>query len=152
MRKNVKATIIIGIVLVGTAVTLSIVLPYFKKPTDSTSQSTHINIYVNSSIYFNITSEITQYQQDIIDQGFTVNTYNWSNQNATILKNHLINQSQQALGLFGAVLVGSLPYANFKNGSEIFPCDLYLMDLDGQWIDLDPSDTYFDNHIAGSGD
>jgi hypothetical protein len=152
MKKNIKAAIIIGIVLVATAITLSFVLPYFKKPSDTKSQSTHVNIYVNSSISFNITSEITQYEQDIINQGFTVNTYNWSNNNATILRNHMINASQQTLGLFGAVLVGSLPYANFKNGSEIFPCDLYLMDLDGQWIDLDPSDTYFDNHVAGLGD
>jgi len=151
MRNNIKAIIIIGIVLIATVITLSIVLPYFKKP-NSPTMSTQVNLYINSSLYSNITPEITQYQQDIINQGFTVNIYNWSNNNATNLRNHLINTTKQTSSLFGAVLIGNLPYVSFKNGSEIFPCDLYLMDLDGQWIDLDPSDGYYDNHLAGIGD
>jgi len=150
MKKNVKAIIIIGVILIAAAVSLSIILPYFKKSPNS--QPYHVNLYVNSTLYGNISPEINQYKQDLINQGFTVNVVNWSSNNATVLRSHLINASQLPLGLYGAVLIGDLAYASFKNGSEIFPCDLYFMDLDGQWIDLDPTDGYYDNHIAGSGD
>ncbi len=51
-------------------------------------------------------------------------------------------------GLAGAVLIGQLPVAYFHHdasssfNAETFPCDLYLMDLDGEWYDTDFDGTY----------
>ncbi|TET24586.1 MAG: T9SS type A sorting domain-containing protein, partial [Candidatus Cloacimonadota bacterium] len=53
--------------------------------------------------------------------------------------------------LEGAILIGSIPFAWYEytsaEGREEFPVDLYLMDLDGTWIDND-GDGLFDNHTG----
>ncbi|GAJ16437.1 unnamed protein product, partial [marine sediment metagenome] len=58
----------------------------------------------------------------------------------------------------GAVLIGDLPVAWFYhihdiagNYEEEFPCDLFLMDLDGEWNDTN-GDGMYDIHTNGSGD
>ena len=76
----------------------------------------------------------------------------------TVLRNDLINASNQAQGLEGAVLIGDLPsaimqyYDSFWFLMRNYPIDLYLTDLDGEWVDLDPSDGLFDAHNNGTGD
>ncbi len=118
-----------------------------------------VYIYVNSSIYNKISSEISQYRQDVINQGYNVMIINWSINNVTLLKQNITNARslQQNNNLVGAVLIGKLPYANLKytntdDSVEIFPCDLYLMDLDGDWVDNNPNDNWFDEYNAGTGD
>ncbi len=59
------------------------------------------------------------------------------------------------LGYFYAIFIGDLPVAWFDvdNDSEgEFPCDLFYMDLDGEWRDDVGSDGVFDYHEDGSGD
>jgi hypothetical protein len=57
----------------------------------------------------------------------------------------------------GAVLIGNLPAAWFYHpaagqfAADTFICDLYLMDLDGDWWDLN-IDTIYDKHNASTGD
>ncbi|MEJ2248382.1 MAG: C25 family cysteine peptidase [Candidatus Lokiarchaeota archaeon] len=147
---KILATIFLLIGLTIAGVSIPVFYTYFQSLLPK--QSTHVNIYVNSTIYSSLSSEIHQYEEDIIAQGYSVTLINWSNNNVTALKNDLINASQQEEGLFGAVLIGDMPYANYKNGTEIFPCDLYLMDLDGTWVDSDPTDGYYDDHTPGEGD
>jgi len=71
-----------------------------------------------------------------------------------------------ALGLEGVVLIGELPYAmavyhdNAWGVDRYFPTDLFLMDLDGQWLDVLPPIGIFNidhtngqiEHTNGSGD
>ncbi len=134
MRKQFKAILIIIPLLIAVAVTLTFVLPYFKQPT--TSNPGVVRIYVNSTLASSISTEIDQYEQDVINQGYTVEVVNWSQINVTLLRNDLINASVQPEGLEGAVLIGDLPaailryYDTFWSLWRNYPCDLYLTDLD----------------------
>ena len=157
MKKQLKAILIIIPLLIAVAVTLTIVLPYFKQP-PTTSSSGVVRIYVNNTLAGSISTEIDQYEQDVINQGYTVEIINWSQTNVTLLRNDLINASMQPEGLEGAVLIGDLPAAilnywdSFWNISRDYPCDLYLTDLDGEWVDNDIADGLFDAHNNGTGD
>jgi hypothetical protein len=156
MKRQLKAILIIIPVLIATAVTLTFVLPYFQQPT--TSSLGVVRIYVNSTIASSISTEIDQYEQDVRNQGYMVQTFNWSHTNVTVLRNDLINASMQPEGLEGAVLIGDLPaailryYDNFWYIWRNYPCDLYLTDLDGEWVDNDVADGLFDAHNNGTGD
>ncbi|GAH77104.1 unnamed protein product, partial [marine sediment metagenome] len=110
MKKELKAILIIGSILIAAAVSLSIILPYFKKQPTTTDQGV-VRIYVNSTIADNLSTEIEQYEQDVINQGYSVEVINWSTTNVTLLRNDLINASLQPKGLEGAVLIGDLPAA-----------------------------------------
>jgi len=163
MRKQLKAILIIIPILIAVAVSLTIILPYFKQPPSNEqppppSNLGVVRIYVNSTIAGSISNEINQYKQDVINQNYTVNIINWSQTNVTLLRNDLINASLQPEGLRGAVLIGDLPaailryYDNFWYLWRTYPCDLYLTDLDGEWVDNDPTDGLFDAHNNGTGD
>lgn len=156
MRKQLKAILIIIPILIALGVTLTFILPSFKQST--TSNPGVVRIYVNSTIASSISTEIDQYEQDVINQGYTVQIVNWSNTNVTVLRNDLINASIQLEGLEGAVLIGDFPaailryYDNFWYIWRNYPCDLYLTDLDGEWVDNDVADGLFDAHNNGTGD
>jgi len=161
MRKQLKAILIIIPLLIAVAVTLTIVLPYFKLPPTTpptTNSSGVVRIYVNSSIASSISTEIDQYEQDVVNQNYTVQVVNWSHTNVTLLRNDLINASIQPEGLEGAVLIGDFPAAFLQyydspwNTWRTYPCDLYLTDLDGEWVDNDVADELFDAHNNGTGD
>lgn len=157
MKKQLKVILIIGPILVATAISLAIILPYFK-PDSTTNSLGLVKIYVNSSLSSSINDEIDQYKQDIINQGYSVNITYWSNTDVSVLRNDLINTSQQPGGLEGAVLIGKLPSAMMQyldtawGVNRTYPIDLFLTDLDGEWVDLDPTDGLFDAHNNGTGD
>lgn len=121
------------------------------------SQQTNpsVLIYVNSTIYSSIQSEIDQYKNDIIDSGYNVKVINWSSihpalkDRALELRQNLTDE-YNANGIEGAVFVGEMPYALWLNGT-VNPCDLFFMDLDGTWTDLN-FDGIFESHVPGSGD
>jgi len=114
-------------------------------------------IYTNSTIYGNITSEIAQYKQDIINQGYSVKVYNWSQPTELLLKGNLTAEYTN-YGLEGAILVGEFPYILFQNLTAPpsggldpwgpYPCDLFFMDLDGKWEDLFPPSGIYDGHTV----
>lgn len=74
----------------------------------------------------------------------------------------LIQQEYSLTGLDGVVLIGRLPAAWFEvpndhywwnggYGYADWTCDLFFMDLDGLWEDIDANGKY-DSHSAGTGD
>ncbi|MFX1562888.1 MAG: hypothetical protein ACFFDP_06235, partial [Promethearchaeota archaeon] len=113
-----------------------------------------VAIIVQNSLYASISASVTQYRQDLNDSGYD-----------TILYTQVLNTHQEVKGnltywyntysnFVGAVLIGRLPYAQFYHpavtgfSAETFICDLYLMDLDGSWWDINPTDTVYDKHNA----
>ncbi|MFW9947849.1 MAG: hypothetical protein ACFFDX_13575, partial [Candidatus Odinarchaeota archaeon] len=147
MRKNVKAVILTTIILFGAAISLALILPYFKEPSQTPSQTRlQVNIYVNSTIYSSLSSEINQYKQDIIAQGYNVTVINWSINDVSQLKSNIT--SAYLSGLIGAVLIGKLPFAKARYWDSAwsmyryFSCDYYLMDLDGNWTDVNGNSVY----------
>jgi len=147
-------------VLIALGVTLTFVLPYFKQSEQPPTSKGLVYIYVQSSLYNELTPEIQQYETDANNQGYTTQTINWTSNNVALLKQNLSNA--YTLGLKGAVLIGDLPYAmarhwDFAWGRHWnYPCDLYLMDLDGQWSDTAIPNGIFDidqnEHVNGTGD
>jgi hypothetical protein len=95
-------------------------------------------VIVDSSIYDAIKPSIRQYSTDVENSGFAVNiteTAKLMDKTSSGIRACL----QQARGaeLEGALLVGDVPEAWFKVQDRKFPTDMFYMDLDGSWFDLD---------------
>ncbi len=107
-----------------------------------------VALVVNASLAPRIEDGLATYTADLEAEGYAVGACTWSGGSVDDLKGYLVELGDS---LVGAVLVGDLPVAWYEDGSEEFLCDLYLMDLDGDWQDAD-SDGLFDSHTNGSGD
>lgn len=103
-------------------------------------------VLVNSSIYAAIRSSLNQYVKDVEGSGFAVEiteTDKLLNETAKGVKAYL--QEAFGEGLQGCLFVGDIPEAWFEIGVDLFPIDLYYMDLNGVWVDSD-NDTIYDGH------
>ena len=108
-------------------------------------------VLVNDGLYAGIQAKLDIYVLDLEFDGYLVEVYKTSGGTAKDLKTFLLNHSSN---LAGCSLVGDHPVAWYEMDHwehEEFPCDLYLMDLDGDWTDVD-SDGLWDGHTGGSGD
>jgi hypothetical protein len=148
MRKQFKAILIIIPVLIATAVTLTFVLPYFKQPPQPPTSKGLVYIYVHSSIYNNLSSEIQQYEADVNTQGYNTKVINWTTMDVNALKLNL--SGGYSLGMKGAVFIGNIPHAMVDIWGQ-YASDFFLTDLDGLWLDLVP-DGMPDGHSNGTGD
>ncbi|MBN2228337.1 MAG: hypothetical protein JW779_02015 [Candidatus Thorarchaeota archaeon] len=112
-----------------------------------------VAIIVENVLYPSVMSAVNQYQQDLNDTGYNTFLYTNTISTAEDLKN-LLSTWYDVDDLIGAVLIGRLPYAEFyhpANGgfsASTFICDLFLMDLDGNWVDSEPQDGVYDIHSA----
>ncbi len=112
-------------------------------------------IYVNATIAPSLQPEIQQYKTDVEAEGYTVKIYNWSDANPDPLQRAInlkfnMTQEYQTYGLNGTVLIGKMPYAEYQDSLYTYICDLFLMDMDGTWSNLD-GDLDFENHFNGTG-
>ena len=106
-----------------------------------------VAIVVASALYSSVSSSVNTYAADLIAHGFTPFVVTFSG-TAEALKNILAGYYAETNSLAGAVLVGELPYAiwemnkSFDTGTSYYAaeiCDIFLMDLDGTWEDLNAS-------------
>ena len=115
-----------------------------------------IAIIVQNSLYPSISSNVTQYRQDLNNSGYETILYTKPISTHQELKGNL-TLWYNTYNLTGAVLIGRLPYAQYYHpastnfAAETFICDLYLMDLDGNWWDINPTDGIYDKHNASAG-
>ncbi len=125
----------------------------------SSNGVSNVIVYVNSSISGSIHSEIQRYIQDITKQGYNVTKINWSDTSVNNLNTNITNY--YAFSLEGVILIGKLPYAMARNWDSAwgrywhFLIDLFLMDLDGLWNDLNFNGFYdieAGEHVNGTGD
>ncbi len=100
-----------------------------------------VNVVVHAELYPFITAELARYQADLVAAGYAVQVDTTRGTSHEALRSHLAGVSN----IVGAVLVGDLPLAWYEMSGEEFPCDLYLMDLDGIWHDND-GDGLYDDH------
>ncbi|MBY9005166.1 MAG: hypothetical protein KGD63_00225 [Candidatus Lokiarchaeota archaeon] len=151
MKKT--AIFLIFILVVGSIIgTISYFIFFYNPNPQSTTK--YVRIYVNSTIYGSLQTEINQYDQDVKNQGYLTSIISWSDTNVSNLRGDLINSYNTSL--VGAVLIGEMPYALYDDESigdtELaYPCDLLLMDLDGMIGDMS-GDGDFDMHVNGTGD
>jgi len=129
----------------------------FQKISESTSKSSPlVVIFINSDIVDDISDEIALYNETLGYFGYETVMFEVSGVSPSDLKNQLTYYWEEDYNLCGSVLIGDLPTEWFHHendfyGPDEFPCDLFLMDLDGIWADTDEDDMY-DTHTDGSGD
>jgi hypothetical protein len=115
---------------------------------------TPICIVINNLLYLAVTGSFSTFVSDLELDGYAPNIYTALNDgDETGLKDLLISE-WNTRGIAGAVLVGDLPVAWYEMENwdhEEFPIDLFFMDLDGSWVDLD-TDGMYDDHYNGAGD
>jgi len=110
-----------------------------------------IAVIVESSIFPDVSDAVFQYRKDLNDTGYQTILYTNPIATAEALK-ALLSKWYEGDNLVGAVLIGRLPYALFHHdesldfSAETFICDLFLMDLDGQWSDAEPIDGVYETH------
>ncbi len=121
---------------------------------DKSRAGGEIAIIVNSGILSSIQTSLDQYQLDIAAEGFTSTIYSMTGGTPDSLRTFL--QSLYATSLTGALLIGDLPVAWYEADCwdpvdhEQFPTDLFYMDLDGNWDDMDV-DGQYDYHTGDLG-
>ncbi|MCP4230396.1 MAG: T9SS type A sorting domain-containing protein [bacterium] len=114
-------------------------------------------LYINSILYPDIQDSLTN---DFIPaaeaDGWSVSVTTISGGDEVALRNTMKNDYDN-VGYFYGILIGNLPVPLFDvdNDSEgAFPCDLFYMDVDGEWRDDvgSGSPPVYDYHGDGSGD
>ncbi len=114
-----------------------------------------IAIVVHQDIHDLILEGLSQYEADLAAMGYSTVELVFDSGTPEGLRASLAQLHGEPESLVGAVLVGEIPYIVFEMydeferdelGSPIrqftdFPCDLFFMDLNGQWADtLDDGD------------
>ena len=106
--------------------------------------------------YDSLCSAVSTYKQDLENAGFSVELIfrPYLPGDAEGIRELLQNEALTH-EIVGVLMVGDVPYANYEMEIEgynyTFPCDLYHMDLDGNWTDSDGNEVY-DGHSSGEGD
>ena len=100
-------------------------------------------IFVNSSIYTKVKASIDQYIMDVANEGYYATAYTVKDVSETRMRAFI----KTKMPVVGALMVGNLPYVMYEDPTteELFPCDLYFMDLNGTWKDVD-ANGYLDAH------
>jgi hypothetical protein len=114
-------------------------------------------LLVEETLYPDISASIATFVSDLVNDDFDVLLVQWGGGSPEELKDSLMAWWNDEL-IEGAVLVGDLPvpwfelYEDFDDDSipdnpymVQFPCDLFYMDMDGNWEDED-QDSIYDLH------
>jgi len=122
--------------------------PQIKIVPGFTGLATDFLIVVNTDLYPLISSDLTGYISNLQNDGFSPSVITCDDVQSLDACDSLksILAFYHLDGLQGAVFIGDLPIAWFHmlddfdgdsvfEGYEEFPCDLYYMDLNGEWLD-----------------
>gem|GEM_PF-2472107 len=118
-----------------------------------------MHVMVESEVYPSISDELAIYAADVERTGLGCAIWTVEETtDPTVIRSQL--QGAFPEGLDGCLLVGNISAAWYHIHAlwsdltwdiEDFPCDLFYMDLDGDWDDSD-SDGFYDAHTDGVGD
>jgi hypothetical protein len=100
-----------------------------------------VAVIVQQSIYSALASPLAQLAANLEAEGYSVLQRPVSGGTPQDLRN-LLAHLRDSAAIDGALLVGNLPVPWFQVEDDFYsygyaewPCDLYYMDLDGQWLD-----------------
>jgi hypothetical protein len=113
------------------------------------SQNYSLAILVDETLYPAIETSLTQYLADLDFEGYTVFLQKVSGGTAEDIKSWV--QARYSAGSNGILFIGDVTAAWAEVSGDVFPSDLFYMDLDGTWQDND-ADGIYEIHEAGSGD
>jgi hypothetical protein len=108
-----------------------------------------VSILVDESLYPGIAPALADYRARLRDEGYGVRMATVSGGTPEEIKEWI--RGQHDTGSQGAILVGDITAAWALVSGEEFPCDLFYMDTDGTWLDLDQNGVY-ETHTGGGGD
>jgi hypothetical protein len=110
--------------------------------------ATDVLVIVNTELYPTISSELGGFVSDLVDDGYSPSVLTCDDVQGPLACDSLrsLLSTYHEDGLEGAVFIGDLPISWFHmlddfDGDSVFedyeefPCDLYYMDLDGEWLD-----------------
>lgn len=117
-------------------------------PTIKTA-SKSISILVNQLLYQKIKSNLNEYILDLQAEGYTVHLQKILGGSPYDIKQWIKERFDSGSKAF--VFIGDITAAWAEVSGSVFPCDLFYMDLDGNWEDKD-SDGDYEVHTAGNGD
>lgn len=123
--------------------------PTRKLPAPLGRAAEHLAILVNSTLYPGIRDSLSQYAADLASEGYTVYVETVAGGAPEDIKDWI--QERYAFGCTGVVFIGDIAAAWAEVSGDVFPCDLFYMDLDGHWQDADHDGDY-EIHTAGIGD
>ncbi len=110
---------------------------------------TRILVIVEESILTSLSHELTVYSDDILAEGGSVKIRPFSNENSIEDLKSIIKDNRDTID--GSFLIGDLPSAWYEQTAfgkfEEFPIDIFLMDLDATWSDVD-HDGKYDGHSS----
>jgi hypothetical protein len=134
---------------------LQVLRPALNRYMNLATETKKVLLLVNPRVFSGLHEKILRYGIDLNLHGYEVALYEYSGGNPGHLKSFIISRKQN---LSGCVFIGNFPVAwyeveddFYEYGYAEFPCDLFFMDLDGQWRDTDGNERY-DLHQDGSGD
>jgi hypothetical protein len=113
------------------------------------SEREKISILVNTALYLLIKDSLNQYIDDLNSEGCSITVQTVLGGLPNEIKEWVIDSYNQ--GSTGFVFIGDITAAWAEVSGDVFPCDLFYMDLDGNWNDLD-NDGDYEIHTAGIGD
>jgi hypothetical protein len=113
------------------------------------SKSKSISILVDQLLYLNIKSSVNEYILDLQAEGYYVHLQKIIGGSPIDIKQWLIERYNT--GCEGFVFIGDITAAWAEVSGSVFPCDLFYMDLDGNWEDKD-NDGDYEIHTEGNGD
>ncbi|MBN2384462.1 hypothetical protein JXQ70_16430 [bacterium] len=108
-----------------------------------------ISLLIDENLAPSIQPALAMYQQDLLAEGYSVVTATVSGGTAAEIKAWI--RSEYNSGSEGVVLIGDITAAWAEVSGDVFPSDLFYMDLDGLWRDMD-NDGDYEVHDAGFGD
>ncbi len=124
--------------------------PNFKNAGASQDKlDTDFSILVDAALYPYILTALNQYITDIEAEGYKVEVSTVSGGTPQDIKNWVTGRYNE--GSEGFIFIGDVTAAWAEVSGDQFPCDLFYMDLDGNWEDNN-SDGVYEVHTAGIGD
>lgn len=105
---------------------------------------------VNSGLLPRIQDSLDTYVTDLENEGYTIfrpgsvlpSVWGTAEELKNFLRDEYYNRN-----LEGCLFVGNLPVARYSEGWHDYPTDLFFMDLDGVWEDLN-GDGHYDSHTG----
>jgi hypothetical protein len=108
-----------------------------------------VSVLVDEELFSGIYSSLDRYVKDLRQQGTAVRVATVDGGSPEEIKEWIRGEYDRGCG--GVLMIGDITAAWAEVSQSEFPCDLFYMDLDGEWVDADHDGDY-EIHHAGGGD
>ena len=105
------------------------------------SKAQKVVLLVEEGISADISASLSTFQADLVNDGYTVETWSISGGSAEDIRSDLITEYSGG-DLVGAICIGDIPTGWVDSGDGEYPVDVFLMDMNGTWNDPDADGLY----------